>query len=186
MALIAKICLLGDGKVGKTSLINRYLDKGFSSDYLPTLGSDFSAKEIRLESDHGPIDFRFQIWDLAGQPSFGQIRRVYYKGSIGALLVFDLTSPKSLTNLVHWVKEFSDNSGVLNHTLIILANKSDLKTQIAVTTNEIEDYIQTNLQDANDSSLHQIHYLETSAKTGENVDEAFEYLGHSIVKKLYG
>jgi small GTP-binding protein len=186
MALIAKICLLGDGKVGKTSLVNRYLGKGFRSDYLPTLGSDFTSKEIHLETEHGLKEIRFQIWDLAGQPSFGQIRRVYYKGSIGALLVFDRTHPKSLTNLVHWINEFSESVSVPNYTLIILANKSDLKTQITVTTHDIEEFIKTNFLNSHDPSLNQIEYLETSAKTGVNVDEAFEYIGRSIIKNLYG
>ena len=186
MGLIAKICLLGDGKVGKTSLVNRYLGKGFTSDYLPTLGSEFASKEIQLKTVHGPKDIKFQIWDLAGQPSFDQIRRVYYKGSIGAILVFDLTRFKSLKNLEHWVKEFNDNSDVPNHTLIVLANKSDLKSQIKVTSKEIEDYIQTTLQDNNETGFQSIKFLKTSAKTGENVEEAFEYLGYSIVKKLYG
>jgi small GTP-binding protein len=186
MALIAKICLLGDGKVGKTSLINRYLGKGFSSDYLPTLGSDFASKEIHLETDYGLMEIRFQIWDLAGQPSFGQIRRVYYKGSIAALLVFDLTRSESFKNLAQWVKDFSDNSGVPNHTLIILANKSDLKDKIAVTSQDINEYIKNDLIGRDDRSITQIRFFETSAKSGQNVDEAFEYLGHSIVKKLYG
>ncbi|MHA1978722.1 MAG: Rab family GTPase [Candidatus Hodarchaeales archaeon] len=186
MALIAKICLLGDGKVGKTSLVNRYLEKGFLSDYLPTLGSDFTSKEIHLETDYGPKEIRFQIWDLAGQPNYGQIRRVYYKGSIGAFLVFDLTNPKSLENLVHWVQEFSDNAGVHYYTLIMLANKSDLKNEIMITPQDVEKAIKAIEQEKGDGTSNQVHYFETSAKTGQNVTEAFEFLGHSIVNNLYG
>lgn len=186
MALIAKICLLGDGEVGKTSLVNQYLGKGFLSDYLSTLGSDFSSKVIHLETDYGPQEIRFQIWDLAGQPSFGQIRRVYYKGSIGALLVFDLTRAKSLKNLVQWVNEFSNNSGVPNHTLIILANKSDLKNDIKVTSEDIMEFINNDLKGGDVKALNQIRYFETSAKTGQNIDKAFNHLGHTIVKKIYG
>ena len=186
MALIAKICVLGDGKVGKTSLVNRYLGKGFISDYLPTLGSDFTSKEIKLETEYGPKEIRFQIWDLAGQPSYGQIRRVYYKGSIGALLVFDLTSPQSFKNLIHWVREFSENSGVPYFTLIVLANKSDLKNEITITSEEIIEFITNHLQRKDGDTLIPLRYFETSAKTGQNVEEAFEYLGHSIVNNLYG
>ncbi len=93
--------------------------------------------------------------------------------------------PESLKSLAHWVKEFSDNSGVPNHTLIILANKSDLKDKIAVTSQDIDDCIKNDLIGRDDRPTTQIRFFETSAKSGQNVDEAFEHLGHSIVKKLY-
>ncbi len=185
MALIAKVCFLGDGKVGKTSLINQYLGKGFSSEYLPTLGSDFASKDIELESEYGHQEIRFQIWDLAGQPSFGSIRKAYYKGSIGALLVFDLTNPDSLMNLEQWINEFSNHSGVPNHTIIVLANKSDLKGEITISPPEIESYIRKNLLSDGKDAIERLRYFETSAKTGQNVNEAFESLGHAILKKLY-
>ena len=127
MALIAKICLIGDGKVGKTSLTNRYLGKGFTSEYLPTLGSNFLSKVTQINTESGSKEIRFQIWDLAGQPSFNQIRPLYYRGAIGALLVFDLTVPDSLKNLERWAKEFFANCGLPLIKLIVLGNKVDLK-----------------------------------------------------------
>ncbi len=90
LTILAKMCLLGDGNVGKTSLRNQYMGKGFQSDYLPTLGADFASIEVQIPFPAGEKSLRWQIWDLAGQPSFSQIRNFYYKHSKAALLIFDL------------------------------------------------------------------------------------------------
>ncbi len=184
MALIAKVCLLGDGFVGKTSLANRFLGKGFISDYIPTLGSDFTSKQISLETDFGRQEIRFQIWDLAGQPSFSTIRSFYYKGAAGAFLVFDLTSPDSLESLQKWSDEFLKHCKVSNPTLIVLGNKFDLEDEIRISSKSVEYYIKSRLLDNQNTTENEIKFYETSAKTGLNVDKVFELLGRKISKKM--
>jgi small GTP-binding protein len=183
MAIIAKICLLGDGMVGKTSLANRYLGKGFSSDYIPTLGSDFTSKEVTIQTDYGSQEFRFQIWDLAGQPSFSQIRSLYYKGATGAFLVFDLTNPDTLESINRWSDEFLRHCKVLNPTMIILGNKNDLSGKIKVSRELVENYIRKKVISTDNNSL-QYEFFETSAKTGKNVDKVFNILAKKITNKL--
>jgi GTPase SAR1 family protein len=136
-----KICLLGDGGVGKTSLRERFLGKGFQSGYILTIGADFAVQDLNIDGQQ----YKFQIWDLAGQQRFSAVRALYYKGSHGAILVFDNTRPESLYNL----------GGIL------------------------DQFIQSSLGEITDIPFD-IKYLNTSAKTGLNVTEAFESLGRTI------
>lgn len=185
MPLLAKICLLGDGEVGKTSLINRYLGKGFTSEYSPTLGSDFLSKQVSLDTKYGAKDLRFQIWDLAGQPAFNQVRKIYYKGSAGAFIVFDLTQPRSLENMKSWLKEFSKNIELPSSSIIVLGNKMDLIDEIKISFDTARDYIANHLVNKFPNIDIQIEYYTTSAKTGRNVNQAFSALGERIIDKLY-
>ena len=98
-----KVCLLGDGAVGKTALRKRYLGKQFSSGYVMTIGADFAVKKTEINTNDGTKSVKFQIWDLAGQPRFNSVRELYYKGSHGGLLVFDITRRDSFSNLNSWV-----------------------------------------------------------------------------------
>ncbi|MFX0015382.1 MAG: Rab family GTPase [Promethearchaeota archaeon] len=184
MALLMKICLLGDGSVGKTSLINRYLGKGFPSAYTPTLGTDFHSKEVSLGFRFQKKDIRFQIWDLAGQPAFEQVRKVYYHGSVGALLVFDLTRPDSFRNIERWVMEFSKNIGLPNSSIVVLGNKMDLKNEVKISAETVKQYIIDNLDNKYSNIDNGIKYFETSAKTGENVERAFSVLGRKIISRF--
>ncbi|MFX1517529.1 MAG: Rab family GTPase [Promethearchaeota archaeon] len=184
MTLLVKICLLGNGKVGKTSLVNRYLGKGFTSEYTPTLGSDFLSKQVTLDTAYGLKELRFQIWDLAGQPAFNQVRKLYYKGAAGAFVVFDLTNP-FLSDLEKWLKEFSKNIELHSSSVIILGNKSDLTGEIKITPNTVRNYIDKYLTNKFQNIDTQIDYYSTSAKDGTNVELAFSTLGGRIIEKLY-
>jgi small GTP-binding protein len=179
MALLAKIVLIGDGGVGKTSLRNDFIGRGFGTDYLPTLGSDFVTKVVNLETEQGSTEMRFQIWDLAGQPSFKQIRTMYYRRAVGALLCFDVTNEVSLKNLKTWKEELIQHSGSVNMAVIVLGNKIDLRSieQNTVTTDLATQFIRDELQTPEFGS---VDYIETSALTGENVSDAFQTLAMKI------
>ncbi|MFX0120345.1 MAG: Rab family GTPase [Promethearchaeota archaeon] len=176
--------MLGDGKVGKTSLMSRYVGEDFTLEYIPTIGANFLFKQVSLETSDGPKNLRFQIWDLAGQPTFDQIRKLYYKGSIGAFLVFDLTSPDSLENLEWWLQEYSKNTEQ-NSAIIVLGNKRDLTKEIKVPIDTAKNYIENRLSKKFSNIHDTIDYFETSAKSGENVDQAFSILGYKIITKHY-
>ena len=185
MVLLAKVCLIGDGGVGKTTLRNNYLGKGFGTEYLPTLGSDFVSKQVTVSTSRGKKELKFQIWDLAGQPSFKQIRRMYYKRAVGCLVVFDITRPESLHNLENWLKELIQNSGSPQIVVIILGNKTDMREEAPswISTETAEQYIIE--LEAKFPDLKEIIYLETSAKNGDNVNRAFHELGQRILQMIY-
>ncbi|GAG85447.1 unnamed protein product, partial [marine sediment metagenome] len=106
-----KVVLAGDGAVGKTSIRERFMGKGFSSDYLKTIGADFASKKVDVEDNQ----ISFQIWDLAGQESYQAVRGTFYKGAIAALMVFDVQDSATLTNTKNWVEEAikGSNNGIL-------------------------------------------------------------------------
>ncbi|MFX1514878.1 MAG: Rab family GTPase [Promethearchaeota archaeon] len=169
-----KICLIGDGGVGKTSLRERLLGEGFESTYILTIGADFATYETDIEDEH----YKFQIWDLAGQQRFDVVRAVYYRGSHGAILVFDQTRPESFSNLEEWKRE------MFTHVrrkipFIVLGNKSDLKGK--VDPEAVQEFIEKSEKEF--SFLKNpltIPYLDTSARTSYNVEEAFTALAYAI------
>ena len=167
-----KICLLGDGGVGKTSLRKRFLGKGFQSGYILTIGADFAVQNLVIED----VQYKFQIWDLAGQQRFSAVRALYYKGSHGAILVFDQTRIDSLYNLETWKSELFSNVGRII-PYIILGNKSDLPGSIS--QEEVEKFVSKSQSEESDIPFD-VKYLKTSAKSGLNVTEAFEELGKVI------
>jgi small GTP-binding protein len=179
MAILVKICLLGDGAVGKTSLKNRYLGAGFNPKYLITIGADFAVRDVKLpELD---VEYKLQIWDLAGQPRFDAVRTLYYKGSMGAILVFDITNRATLESLQNWVKEYWKHSGEAAIPMIIVGNKKDLREQLPSCITEEEGKAFAETLSAKSAAVGiKVHYLETSAKTGENVEEGFNKLVSEI------
>jgi small GTP-binding protein len=177
-----KITLLGDGAVGKTALRDRFMGKSFTADYMMTIGADFATKQVELGPQYGNI--KYQIWDLAGQPRFEAVRGLYYRGSLGGLLVFDVTRPPSFENTPSWVKELWKNNGKGRVPIVILGNKIDLRG--AVPENLEPGHGQALARHLSEIAGFQIPYLETSAKTGQNVIEAFINLGESILNYIKG
>ncbi len=180
MILVIKICLLGDGAVGKSSLKRRFMGEQFEKSYYLTIGADFAVKNVTLTSGR---TIRFQIWDLAGQPHFDTVRSLYYKGCMGAIAVYDVTRPATLENLEKWIQEFWSKNGAGPRPIVTLGNKADLQDQIPsnslVPGSEGDKFSQT-LQTQCIEFGAETHYYDTSAKTGANVDEAFKTLGDLI------
>ncbi|MHA2297039.1 MAG: Rab family GTPase [Candidatus Hodarchaeales archaeon] len=172
---LLKMVLAGDGAVGKTSLRERYLGRGFKSQYLETIGADFALKTENL----GKKTVKFQIWDLAGQQRFEAVRSVYYNGALGALLVFDLTRRDSFENLESWIAEIWQNNGKGIIPVVILGNKFDLCKKISGCIEEKEaiEFAAMLSKKTQKEKGFKVKYLKTSAKTGLNVSEAFNTLG---------
>ncbi|RLI70277.1 MAG: hypothetical protein DRP02_08365 [Candidatus Gerdarchaeota archaeon] len=171
---VYKIVLLGDGAVGKTSIREQYLGKGFKEGYSMTIGADFCVKRVQLSND---LVVTFQIWDLAGQQRFDVVRAVYFKGTSGALLVFDVSNPRSFENLPSWLNELTKNNYNRIVPIVLIGNKTDLRGQTPCLPKD------AGLQYAKALSEwtgFEVPYLETSAKTGLNIDEAFRLLSRQI------
>ena len=160
-----KSIVVGDGGVGKTALTLRFSKGFFTEDYKMTIGVDFHVKTINIDSNEGLIRAKLQIWDTGGQERFSSIRPMYYRGSLGALLIFDLTNSATFEHLPGWIEEVRAN--VKNEIpLLLVGNKSDLVDQRAVSLEEINIFT----RDFN------LFYMETSAKTGDGVGDCFYIL----------
>ena len=174
-----KIVLIGDGAVGKTSLRKRYLGEEFTEFYQQTIGSDFSIHKDQIGSNQ----VKFVIWDLAGQPRFFEVRRSFYRGCDGALIVCDVSNPDSFNNIKDWINEFwiSNDKGPV--PFIVVANKIDLQDLGLRTLSTIK--VKNLAAVVNSETLKKygfgIKSIITSAKTGENVIKAFKMLGIQII-----
>lgn len=166
-----KVCLIGDGYVGKTSVRRKYIGEGFRSNYIPTLGVDF-AQKITTSKDGNA---RLVIWDIAGQSQFQGLRKRYYEGCSGLVLVYSVVDRESFDNASKWLVEAH---GFMQEfpALIIIANKTDLRTyypaEDIVSHKEGEEFTKMFSEKLNTPSI----FIETSALTGENIDEAFNKL----------
>ena len=160
-----KSIVVGDGGVGKTALTLRFSKGFFTEDYKMTIGVDFHVKTITIDTDEGPIRAKLQIWDTGGQERFSSIRPMYYRGSLGALLIFDLTNSASFEHLPQWIEEVRANVKT-EIPLLLVGNKSDLIDQRAISLEEINNF----------TNNFNLYYMETSAKTGEGVGDCFYIL----------
>ena len=165
-----KLVLGGDGGVGKTSMVHRFVEDEFDVDYKSTIGTSIMKKECEFEGLESKV--RFVIWDLAGQSQFKRVRSSYVANAEAGILVFDVTRRDTFDSLKTWYSETLEASP--NIALIIVGNKIDLTDSIEVTTTE-------GLDTANKLGLS---YIETSAKTGENIEDAFKMLALQIIKKF--
>ncbi|CAG9324087.1 unnamed protein product [Blepharisma stoltei] len=168
-SFLFKYIIIGDTAVGKSCLLLQFTDKRFRTDHDLTIGVEFGAKAI-LVNDQA---VHLQIWDTAGQENFRSITRAYYRGAVGALLVFDMTRRSSFTSLHKWLEE-TKNNGNPDMVILLVANKCDLDSERTVTKDEALEFAEAN----------KLKYLETSAKTGLNVEEAFNLVGREIVNKI--
>ncbi|NVM04316.1 MAG: GTP-binding protein [Candidatus Helarchaeota archaeon] len=164
-ALRFKVIVVGDPSVGKTSIVLRFTDRAFRRTYIPTIGVNISEKIINYKD----AKIEFVIWDIAGQSKFSIMRKHFYTGANIQFLVFDLTSPKSFENILNWYKDIKKNLKN-NMRAILLANKNDLIERRKINQKEIKKL-------ANELNLE---YIETSALTGENVDQAFYKMGEIL------
>ena len=163
--LLYKILLLGDSSVGKTCFLMRYTDNTYQEIHMSTIGIDNKFKDVELEDGK---KVKIQIWDTAGQDRFRSITRNYYKGANGIVLIFDVTNKKSYENVKNWVKQIKEEVSS-RVTIILVANKIDDVNHRIVTKEEGEKI-------ANECGLM---FFECSAKTGENIEHAF----NELVKK---
>ncbi|MHA1552482.1 MAG: Rab family GTPase [Candidatus Heimdallarchaeaceae archaeon] len=171
-----KITLVGDGAVGKTSIRRSYLGETFEGSYSLTLGSDFATKTMNV----GDLNINMIIWDLAGQPRFKAVREGFYRGTRGALLVYDLTRKDTYENIPKWIIELLKNNSMKKVPMILIGNKSDLRGSLYKTIPS--EYGETYAQELSLWSGFDVPYIETSAKFNDNVEQPFETLIKQIIK----
>ena len=165
---IIKICLLGEANVGKTSLVYRFIENKFRENYKSTLGVNLLKKDL-IFKEYGEVTA--QIWDLGGQESFRSLRKLYLEGANGALLIYDCTQKTSFEKLHDWIQDFRNARG--DEPVLLIGNKIDLLKEVG----ESIDRKEARRFAENEGGV----YIETSEKTGENVDEAFTELTRSII-----
>ncbi|XP_077245262.1 ras-related protein RABB1c-like isoform X2 [Tasmannia lanceolata] len=155
--------------VGKSCLLLQFTDKRFQPVHDLTIGVEFGARMITI--DNKPI--KLQIWDTAGQESFRSITRSYYRGAAGALLVYDITRRETFNHLASWLEDARQHANA-NMTIMLIGNKCDLAHRRAVSTEEGEQF----------AKEHGLIFMEASAKTAQNVEEAFISTAATIYKKI--
>jgi len=165
-----KAIVTGDGGVGKTALTIRFTKGFFEQDYKLTIGVDFHIKTIDIQTSEGIKKCKLQLWDTGGQERFSSVRPMYYRGALGALLVFDLTNIESFEHLPNWIEEIKSNSKI-DIPMLLIGNKSDLINERVVSESDIRLF----------SQKFKFYYLETSAKSGENVSDCFSILGYLMM-----
>ncbi|MFX0032896.1 MAG: Rab family GTPase [Candidatus Hermodarchaeota archaeon] len=165
---ILKILTAGEGGVGKTTLLHRYVEGRFSAETKMTIGVEFFLKEIELDDQYCTL----QLWDFGGQERFRFLLESYVLGAKGALLMFDLTRPITLENLEQWVNICRKGNPDL--PILFLGTKNDLEDEIMVN----DEYV---LNFKNDFNL--FDYLRVSSKSGENVQQAFNLLTKKILER---
>eukprot|EP00698_Gefionella_okellyi_P006304 TRINITY_DN15686_c0_g1_i1.p1 TRINITY_DN15686_c0_g1~~TRINITY_DN15686_c0_g1_i1.p1 ORF type:complete len:219 (-),score=30.74 TRINITY_DN15686_c0_g1_i1:26-682(-) len=162
---IFKLLVIGDSGTGKTCLLLRFVDDTYTESYISTIGVDFKIRTIELD---GKI-VKLQIWDTAGQERFRTITSSYYRGANGIIIVYDVTDQESFSNIQNWLTEIKKYAGETVQKLVV-GNKADL------TASRVVDF---NTAKAFADGLG-IQFLETSAKTANNVEKAFITMSREI------
>jgi len=164
---LLKLLVLGESNVGKSSLVLRYVESSFSDMYISTIGVDFKFKQFKT-SDGKTV--KIQIWDTAGQERFRTITQSYYRRANGVLVIFDLTDKKTFERIHEWMEEVKSYT-TPKVSVVLVGNKCDKEDRV-IDINEAKELAK---------SLG-IEYVETSAKTGRGVDEAFMTLVNKILE----
>ncbi|KAH8145770.1 uncharacterized protein LAJ45_10247 [Morchella importuna] len=161
-----KVVLIGDSGVGKSNLLSRFTRNEFNLDSKSTIGVEFATRSIQVDSK----TIKAQIWDTAGQERYRAITSAYYRGAVGALLVYDISKHTTYENVTRWLKELRDHADS-NIVIMLVGNKSDLRHLRAVPTDDAKNFAAEN----------HLSFIETSALDASNVELAFQ----NILTEIY-
>ncbi|KAH9934945.1 GTPase [Fomitopsis serialis] len=154
-----KVVLIGDSGVGKSNLLSRFTRNEFNLETKSTIGVEFATRSITVDGK----TLKAQIWDTAGQERYRAITAAYYRGAVGALLVYDISKHQTYVNVTRWLKELRDHADS-NIVIMLVGNKSDLKHLRAVPTDEAKAFAAEN----------NLSFMETSALDASNVESSFQ------------
>jgi len=161
-----KVVLIGDSGVGKSNLLSRFTRNEFALESKSTIGVEFATRSIQVDGK----TIKAQIWDTAGQERYRAITSAYYRGAVGALLVYDITKHVTYENVERWLKELRDHADA-NIVLMLVGNKSDLRHLRAVNTDDASSF----------AEKEGLSFIETSALESTNVETAFQ----KILTEIY-
>jgi Ras-related protein Rab-4B len=164
-----KFLVIGNANTGKSCLLHQFIENKFKSESSHTIGVEFGSKVINC----GGKTVKLQIWDTAGQERFRSVTRSYYRGAAGALLVYDISSRETYTALTNWLTDARTLASP-DIAIVLVGNKKDLEADRDVTFMEAARFAQEN----------ELMFLETSARTGENVEEVFLKCARTILAKI--
>ncbi|CAL8261949.1 unnamed protein product [Merluccius merluccius] len=164
-----KLLLIGDSGVGKTCLLFRFSEDAFNTTFISTIGIDFKIRTIELNGKR----VKLQIWDTAGQERFRTITTAYYRGAMGIMLVYDICNEKSFENIKNWIRNIEEHASS-DVEKMILGNKCDISDRRQVSKERGEKL----------AIDYGIKFLETSAKSSLNVEEAFYTIARDILQNL--
>ena len=163
-----KFIIIGSSGVGKTAVLKRLVEDTFTEESQSTIGVEFDSTILTIDEKK----VKLQIWDTAGQERFRSLSKAYYRNAVGVILVFDITERKSFDDLPSWLNDvhaLCDPNAVIQ----LIGNKCDLGSQRVVTLTEAEQF----------AEHHHMKYIETSAKAGQNIREAFIHVATTIMSK---
>ena len=164
-----KIVMLGDTTVGKTSIINSYLNKDFTQDMLSNIGIDKNNKKIKMKDGS---EIKLVIWDTAGQERFHSVATSTIKSAQGVIVSFDLTNEKSFKNLSRWLDDIKENNNKI--PILLFGNKCDMLEERVVEEKDIDIFV----------SRNKLIYYETSAKDNINIEEGFTKIAEEAYEKV--
>ena len=164
-----KYIIIGNTSVGKSNILIKFIGDKFENEFQPTIGVELGSKNIEINKKI----YRIQIWDTAGQEQFRSITRSYYNNSVCCVLVYDITQRKSFNDLIKWLDEINSNcpKTVIK---ILIGNKCDLINERKISFNEAKKFAEEN----------NLLFMETSAKTGQNIKELFYLTANEIINNL--
>ncbi|KAL0310606.1 UNVERIFIED_CONTAM: Ras-related protein RABA1d [Sesamum angustifolium] len=164
-----KLVLIGDSGVGKSNLLSRFTRNEFSLESKSTIGVEFATRSLPVD---GKV-IKAQIWDTAGQERYRAITSAYYRGAVGALLVYDVTRHSTFENVERWLRELRDHTDP-NIVVMLIGNKSDLRHLVAVSTEDGKSF----------AERESLYFMETSALESINVDNAFSEVLTQIYRSV--
>ena len=163
-----KVVVVGSSGVGKTAVVRQLIDGKFTEEGQPTIGVEFKTYSLTADGDN----IKLQIWDTAGQERFRSVSKAYFRNAVGAILVYDITNRSSFEELNNWLNDLNSLAAP-NACIVLIGNKSDLTEERQIDEAEADAFAQR----------YGLTRLETSAKDGTGVKEAFARLGEGIIRK---
>jgi small GTP-binding protein len=163
-----KVSIVGDSAVGKTSLIDQFVNQQFEENYIATMGVNITLKNIVV----GDIPTQLMLWDIGGSESWSKVRSMFYRGSNGVIFVYDVTRPATFLNITHYLQDLEE-AIQKKVPFILIGNKKDLS--------HLQKIIPENAEELMKAS-NAVAFFETSAKTGENVENAFQLIAQACLK----
>ncbi|XP_064106574.1 ras-related protein Rab-27A-like isoform X2 [Macrobrachium nipponense] len=173
---LIKFLALGDSGVGKTSFLYQYTEGIFQQQFISTVGIDFREKRLIYRGDGTgrPQGVHLQLWDTAGQEKFRSLTTAFYRDAMGFLLLFDLTNEQSFLDIRSWLEQLKTHAYCDNPDIILCGNKVDLSDQRIISEQRGKEV----------AEKFGLHYIETSAASGQNVEAAVNYLLDAVMKRM--